>query len=218
MLRWVYDASTKSSADEVFVTTPDDEIIDYCSSYNMPCIQTSDKHERCLDRVGEAASIVNSSSDDIIICMQGDEPLVHQSIMDTLIDYHRKNSFDFIVGCLPVDEREFFDPNVVKVAYDDNFKTIYTSRAPIPSGKDGYKDSVRIFGIFSFSYQALLEFNALPVSRLEVIESCDTNRILGSSLEQHVCILPTTHKQQSVDCPNDIKLVTRVLDQASPIK
>ena len=213
MLRWVYDASLKSTADDVFVTTPDQEIIDYCLKHEIPFVRTSNTHERCLDRVGEAAALVNCENDDIVICMQGDEPLVHESLIDELINYHKNNLYEFVVACLPVNKREFNDPNIVKVAYDDNFKTIYTSRAPIPSGKNGYADSVRIFGLFSFSFKSLLRFNNLPIARLEVIESCDTNRVLGSSMNQHICILSSDFNQQSVDCPDDIRLVLEVLQQ-----
>ena len=182
MLRWVYDASLKSTADDVFVTTPDQEIIDYCLKHEIPFVRTSNIHERCLDRVGEAAALVNCENDDIVICMQGDEPLVHESLIDELINHHKNNRYEFVVACLPVNKREFNDPNIVKVAYDDNFKTIYTSRAPIPSGKNGYADSVRILDSF-FSFKSLLHFNNLPIARLEVIESCDTNRVLGSSMD-----------------------------------
>ena len=215
MLQWVYDASIKSDADEVYVTSPDAEILDYCKEKNIPCVPTSSAHERCLDRVGEAAELTDSHPDEIIICMQGDEPLVHETIINSLIEHHKKSGFRFLVGCLPIDEREYLDRNIVKVAYDNNFKTIYTSRSPIPNGPNGHKDSVRIFGLFSFDYEALQLFNTLPVSRLEVIESCDTNRILGTMLDQHVCILPDEHKQQSVDCIEDVSIVLNIMDSKS---
>ena len=212
MVQWVYDASIKSDADEVYVTSPDTEILDFCKERDIPCIATSNSHERCLDRVGEAAELTNSNPNDIIVCMQGDEPLVHETIINSLIEHHKSSDFKFFVGCLPINEREFYDKNIVKVAYDNNFKTIYTSRSPIPNGPNGYKDSVRIFGLFSFSYEALQIFNTLPVSRLEVLESCDTNRILGTQLDQYICILSNERPQQSVDCIDDISKVLSVLN------
>jgi len=214
MLQWVYDASIKSNADEVYVTSPDPEILDYCKQKNIPCVLTSIAHERCLDRVGEAAELTDSHPDDIIVCMQGDEPLVHETIINSIIAHHNNSDFKFLVGCLPIDEREYHDRNIVKVAYDNNFKTIYTSRSPIPNGPNGHKDSVRIFGLFSFDYEALQLFNRIPVSRLEVIETCDTNRILGTELDQHVCILPCQYRQQSVDCIEDISIVLSIIDTA----
>ena len=75
------------------------------------------------------------------------------------------------------------------------------------------KESVRIFGLFILSPDGLKKFYSLPPSRLEILESCDTNRILGTNLEQYVCIQKSIPTQQSVDVPLDAKVAEKLLKE-----
>lgn len=214
LIQWVYEAASRSAIDKLYITTPDKEIIDFCNKNNFPVIKTSNKHERCLDRIYEAYSLLNRKNDnDVIICMQGDEPLISHKMIDSIIDFHKDKNSDFTVMAIPINEEEFTNPNIVKIAYDDNFKTIYTSRAPIPHSKQKSINSVRIFGLFALSPKGLKEFYFLPPSRLEILESCDTNRILGTNLEQFVCIQESIPTQQSVDIPFDAVMAEKLLQQ-----
>ena len=214
MLEWVYEASKKSQIDALFITTPDQEIIDYCKSKNYKCIKTSNKHERCLDRINEAYLKLNKHlKDDLIICMQGDEPLIDPIMINKTIEFHIDKNCDFTVTALPINCDEFQNPNIVKIAYDDNFRTIYTSRSPIPHSKSSHEASVRIFGLFTLSPIALKSFYELPPSRLEILESCDTNRILGTNLKQYVCIQKEAPQQQSVDNMEDAIKAHKLLIQ-----
>ena len=213
LLQWVYEGSKNAEIDELYVTTPDKEIIDFCAQNKYQVIKTSNNHERCLDRIHEAYfRLDNRSADDIIICMQGDEPLITPKMINNILSFHKSKNCDFAVSTVLITEAEFKNESIVKVAYDDDFKTIYTSRSPIPHSKDGYKKSVRINGLFTLSPIGLETFFNLPPSRLEILESCDTNRILGTQLKQYVCIQKDCPTQQSVDVPNDIKLVEQILE------
>ena len=213
MIQWIYEASVKSSVDEVFITTPDNEIIEFCKKNNYGFIKSSPTHERCLDRVYESYNKLKreKSTDDIIICMQGDEPLIIPSMINNIVSFHINKSCDFAVSGLRISEQEFNNPNIVKIAYDDNFKTIYTSRSPIPFSEQGHRESARIYGLFSLSPKGLTEFNNLKPSRLEILESCDTNRILGTQLSQYVCIHENITSQQSVDVMEDAIKAERLL-------
>ena len=212
LLQWVYEGSKDAEIDELYVTTPDKEIIDFCVQKKYQVIKTSNSHERCLDRIYEAYfRLDNRSEDDIIVCMQGDEPLVTAEMINNILSFHKSKNCDFAVSTVPIDEEEYNNESIVKVAYDDEYRTIYTSRAPIPHSKDGYKQSIRINGLFTLSPNGVKTFFNLPPTRLEILESCDTNRILGTELRQYVCIQSNSPKQQSVDVPEDIDLVTRIL-------
>ena len=212
MIQWIYEASIKSKADRVFITTPDKEILEFCKKMHYPCVETSLKHERCLDRIGEAYEYVTPKQEsDILICMQGDEPLVQTIMINKLIDFHLKGNFEFVVSALKINEKEFLNKNIVKVAYDDNFRTIYTSRSPIPFSSEGYKNAVRIFGLFSLSPLGIRKFINLEVNRLEILEACDTNRICGTNLHQFVCIQDTKITQQSVDTKDDALIAEELL-------
>ncbi len=207
MIQWVYEACEKSNITELYVATPNKEIIDFCISKSFKYIKTSHSHQRGLDRIFEAYnSLEAKKDDDLIICMQGDEPLVVPSMINKIISFHEKTKCDFTVTGLPINDEEFHNHNIVKIAHDDNYKTIYTSRSPIPySSSKGSNHAIRIFGLYTLTPKGLHEFHYLPPNRLEILESCDTNRILGSDLKQYVCIQKFAPQQQSVDTLNDAK-------------
>ena len=87
--------------------------------------------------------IPDKCNDDIVVCMQGDEPLIHQSMINNIIRFHKERKSDFVVSGLRISKEEFYNPNIVKIAFDDNYKTIYTSRAPIPHTKVFDNNAVR---------------------------------------------------------------------------
>ena len=214
LIEWVYESASKSQVDYLFITTPDEEIINFCKNKKYPFIRTSNKHERCLDRIYEAYfSLEDKKEEDIIVCMQGDEPLTSYLMINDIIEFHKFKKSDFTVTGIPINEEEFQNPNIVKIAFDDNYKTIYTSRSPIPFSKEKHKESVRIFGLFTLSPEGLEKFYFLPPSRLEILESCDTNRILGTNLEQYVCIQKSIPTQQSVDVPLDALVAEKLLKE-----
>ena len=214
LIQWVYEAAKKADIDKLYITTPDDEIIQFCKEKKYPFLKTSNNHERCLDRIYESYQYMDKKNDnDLIICMQGDEPLVNYKMINNIINFHKKKKCDFTVAGLPITETQFTDPNIVKIAYDDNFKTIYTSRSPIPHSKNGYKKAIRIFGLFTLNPNGIKMLHELPPSRLVIIESCDTNRILGTDLKQYVCILDNIPIQQSVDVLEDAEIASNLLKE-----
>ena len=221
MVEWVYEACAKANITELYLATPNEEIIDFCISKNYKYIKTSHSHQRGLDRIFEAYNSLEEKKDkddDLIICMQGDEPLVVPSMINKIIAFHEEIKCDFTVTGLPINNQEFHNKNIVKIAYDDNFKTIYTSRSPIPySISKESNDSIRIFGLYTLTPKGLNQFHCLPPNRLEILESCDTNRILGSDLKQYVCIQKFAPKQQSVDTLDDAKTAEYLLKNL-PVK
>ena len=70
LIQWVYEATSKSEIDHLYITTPDEEIINFCKKKNYPVLKTSNKHERCLDRIYEAYSLLGRKNDkDVIVCL-----------------------------------------------------------------------------------------------------------------------------------------------------
>ncbi len=96
MIEWIYLSSKESNCDEVYITTPDQEIIDFCNEKNFPVLRTSSKHERCLDRIYESYNLLrNKSASDIIVCMQGDEPLIEANMINNIINFHTQKKIGF---------------------------------------------------------------------------------------------------------------------------
>ena len=215
MLQLIYERSQSDLIDQMFITTCDLEIKEHAASFGADVIMTSNKHERCLDRVAEAYSKLQSQDDsDIIICMQGDEPMVDTDIMTHFIHEFTANDYDFAVTAVPIsNEAEFLDPDIVKIVWNEEKKMVYTSRSPIPYQKEFNRDFAwKIFGLFAFRPSALIKFNKCNPSFLEKIEMCDTNRICGSEeIVQHVIPYNTTKIYQAVDNLDNIETVRLLL-------
>ena len=217
MLQRVYEGSNTKKLDQIFITTCDLEIANHAKDIGAQVIMTSKSHKRCLDRVAEAYKKLNSKSiDDNIICIQGDEPLIDKDFVDYFLDAHIKNKYDFSVASVKIETmEEFYDPDIVKIIWNESNKMVYTSRQPIPYLKifDSTK-AWKIFGMFGFRPKALDLFNSLKPSFLENIEECDTNRICGSSLlSQHVIPYHTKNLYQAIDNKQNLDRVISILNK-----
>ena len=198
--------------DELLIATCDREIKDFADSKNIPCIMTSNKHERALDRVAEAIEKcgleVNAS--DIVLNVQGDEPMMRPDMIDATV---KPMSDDLrvkgVVLSMPiVDEEQFNDPNTLKIIHNIKGDILYTSRAPIPYCKEWSINigAKRIYGIFGFRWDFLKKFTKIPESPLEIVEACDSNRLYDNGLTQRVAFYPYVDSF-AVDIPEDAKKV-----------
>jgi 3-deoxy-manno-octulosonate cytidylyltransferase (CMP-KDO synthetase) len=202
--------------DGLFLTTCDQSIEEFGKSQGWNVIMTSDKHTRCLDRVAEAAEKcgLDLADDDIILCVQGDEPLLHPDMIEAA---RRPLLEDRSVNCTVLamhinDEAQFLNPDTVKIIHALNGDVLYTSRAPVPYTKKFTPElnARRIYGIFGFRWHFLKTFNSLPESPLELVESCDSNRIFDHGLRQRIAPFPF-RPSFSVDSPGDINLVENAM-------
>lgn len=217
MLQRVYEGASSQKLDEIFITTCDEEVAEHAKSLGAAVIMTSKSHERCLDRVAEAYSkLPFKSKDDIILCIQGDEPLIDTSFVDFFLENHIQQKYQFSVAAVNIQNyEEFHDPDIVKIIWNQSKKMVYTSRSAIPYLKEfNKKFAWKIFGMFGFKPEGLSLFNSLEPSFLEIIEQCDTNRICGSSeIEQYVVPYLTEKIYQAVDNKSNLNRVIEILDK-----
>lgn len=201
---------------EVYIATCDKEIMDYAHTINAPCIMTSEKHERCSDRTAEAMQFIEKKTGvktDIVVMVQGDEPMVTPNMIDQAIQPLLENIDLKITNLMaPIKTiAAFEDPNEVKVVTDLHSNAIYFSREAIPSRKKGCNEVPmhKQVCIIPFRRDYLLHFNALKPTPLEQIESVDMMRILenGEKIKM-VKILENTH---SVDTPEDLLCVIELM-------
>ena len=203
--------------DQLFIATCDKEIIDFAKQKNYPYILTSKKHKRALDRVYEAASkIKNIKKNDIVLCVQADEPLVYPEMLENLVLKLIRNKVDGAVAAMQIiQKKQFLDPNIVKIIHKKNGEVLYTSRSPIPHNVRLNKDchiAKRIHGMFSFRWHYLKKFYNTQESILEKVESCDSNRICEIYGGQYISY-EKYKKTYSVDSKKDIKTVERLLSR-----
>tara|TARA_Y100000590_G_scaffold381825_1_gene451318 strand:+ start:7496 stop:8269 length:774 start_codon:yes stop_codon:yes gene_type:complete len=199
------------------VATCDLEIKRFSIVKGYNCVMTSKKHKRCLDRVFEAVNKQhkkNLKKNDIIVCVQGDEPLLKPQMISAVVKSVSKNKkFGASVLAMEIfDRSQFFNPDIVKIVHDLNGKVLYTSRSPIPYCKKFSKKikAKRIGGIFAFKYHFLKKYYYLKPSPLEIYEACDTNRICDNGGGIYIAPIKFSN-YLSVDSPSDLTKVNKTI-------
>lgn len=217
MVGHVYLRSKMSNIlQDVYVATCDKEIVSYIESINGKAIMTADTHERASDRCAEALLKIEKSIGkdvDIVVMIQGDEPMLHPDMVDRAIEPLLKDNAVQIVNLMGFlkNREEHDDPNEVKVVVDrDNF-ALYFSREPIPSWKKGAKDLLMMkqICIIPFRRNFLLKFNELPQTPLEIAESVDMLRVLEHGYK--VKMVQVNFDTYSVDTQDDLNKVERLM-------
>lgn len=199
--------------DGLSLATCDEPIADFGRANDWPVIMTSSKHTRCLDRIAEAARKCGRllAATDIVVCVQGDEPMLHPDMIAAAIRPLKKDrEVHGTILAMEIAEREQFEnPDTVKIVYNKGGEVLYTSRAPVPHCKGKFSvahGARRIYGIFAFRWRALQAFTGMKEGRLERLESCDSNRLLDGGIRQTIAPYPF-RKSFSVDSPADIAQV-----------
>ena len=204
--------------DGLFLATCDEEIRAFAEAKGYPVIMTSDTHTRALDRVAEAAGKCAEpvAEDDIVVCVQGDEPLLGADMIEAVVDpFDKDESVDGTILAVPIhDESVFLNPDMVKIVHDMNGDVLYTSRSPIPYAKEFSPDlgAMRVGGIFGFRWRFLKWFAETPESPLEKKEGCDSNRICDNGFRQRIAPIPY-RPYHSVDSPEDVVVVEEAMKE-----
>lgn len=200
------------------VATCDQEIREFSQSKGFEVIDTGDHHVRALDRVAEAMDKLGEDlhEDDVVVCVQGDEPLLDPGMIEAVVDpIQQSSSVDAtLLGVHVTEEEIWLNPDSVKLISNDLGQILYTSRAPIPYAKEGFSAELmarRIGGIFAFRPNALRAFTNHPETRLEILEACDSNRLLDMGFRQVLAPYPAV-PMYSVDSPSDVALVEKALE------
>lgn len=216
MLGHVYMRAQKSARiTDCWVATCDEEIKTYIESIGGKAVMTAATHERASDRCAEAMLEVEKETGkkiDIVVMVQGDEPLVTPGMIDTAVDALAKSGAG--VACLMgiIDnEEDFNDPNEIKVIANKNGRALYMSREPIPTMRrdSGKAPWLKQICIIPYTREYLLAFNAMPPTPLEIAESIDLNRCLENGDPVQMAMSPDP--AISVDTPADLTLAEAAL-------
>ncbi|MCK5285529.1 MAG: 3-deoxy-manno-octulosonate cytidylyltransferase [Alphaproteobacteria bacterium] len=201
---------------DCWVATCDQEIKDYIKSIGGKAIMTADTHERCSDRCAEAMLKIEDITDkkiDIVVMVQGDEPLVTPKMIDTATNALQDNT-DCGVACLmgSIDTNENFeDPNEIKVVVDKNNRALFMSREPIPTRSRGVTEGswLKQICIIPYTRDYLLEFNATEPTSLEIAESIDLNRCIQNNHPVQMAFSPDV--AVGVDTPQDLAVADEIM-------
>lgn len=191
----------KSGASRVIVATDDQRIVDALASVNnIEVCMTSPNHESGTDRLAEVCELYQFSENEIIVNVQGDEPLIPPVVISQVAT-NLKNSSEASVATLSAPITEFddvFNVNAVKVVCDKNSLALYFSRATIPWDRDNFTEAnqsngnvinsnlQRHIGIYAYRVGFLKQYTQLSVSPLESIEKLEQLRVLWHGFKIHV--------------------------------
>jgi 3-deoxy-manno-octulosonate cytidylyltransferase (CMP-KDO synthetase) len=194
MLQWVHERARASRADEVIVATDDERIANAARGFAAEVAMTARSHVSGTDRIAEVAATRRWASDDIVVNVQGDEPLIPPAIINQVAELLAANTrADIATLASKLDQAaDLADPNTVKVACDPTGRALYFSRAPIPFNRDQpavlTPASLRHVGIYAYRVAALRKLASLPPGRLEQIEKLEQLRALENGLEIRVAL------------------------------
>ena len=218
MLEHVWRRTKMSAVDETYVALCDKEIIDICKKIGAKFIVTSNKHEMCMDRIAEAA---NKKKSDIIVTVQGDEPLIKPDMINLTIKNILKKKDKLFCATLAQkisSKSEINNSNRVKIIWNKKKEVIYISREAIPSvAKFKNKiDYYKMVCVYTMTNKNLNKFQKFGISRNEEIESIDMLRILDNG---HKIGIDTINGEvENIDVKSDIPKVIKILKKDLLIK
>jgi 3-deoxy-manno-octulosonate cytidylyltransferase (CMP-KDO synthetase) len=206
-----------SNASQVVVAADSQEIVSACEVHGIRALLTRVDHPSGSDRLAEASALLGLTDDDVVVNVQGDEPLIDPDLINqvaTLLSQRPTASMS--TAAHTIDQvAEFTNPNVVKVVLDQAQLALYFSRAPIPWWRDGNTQGIqslpsppplRHIGIYGYRVGFLKAFPQLPPAP---IESCEALEQLRAMWHGHKIAVHVTDKAPGpgVDTPEDLARV-----------
>jgi len=206
MIQHVYErASEARRLSRLIVATDDERIADAAASFGAEVLMTSPRHRTGTERVAEVAENLSSP---VVVNIQGDEPLIRGSLIDELVEALQGETIPMATLAARTDaSASAADRNTVKVVMDRNGFALYFSRSTIPSSPGDF--IWKHIGVYGYQRDFLLEFGALPPSRLEACEGLEQLRALENGYR--IKVITTEVPLLSVDTPRDIILVENLL-------
>ncbi len=226
MIERVAEQALKSGAKQVIVATDDQRIASALEKVkDIEVCMTAKDHESGTDRLAEVCQKYQFASDEIIVNVQGDEPLIPPAVISQVAtNLHNNSTASVATLSAPINDfADVFNANAVKVVSDKNDMALYFSRATIPWNRDNFTvenqtkgcvDSQylqRHIGIYAYRVSFLAQYAQLSVSPLELIEKLEQLRVLWHGFKIHVqeaCTVPPAGVDTSAD-------LQRVIDYLS---
>ena len=209
MICRVYDrAKLAKKVSEVIVATDDERIFQAVEKNFGRAMMTRADHKTGTDRLAEVAE--KFSDADVIVNVQGDEPLIEASLIDELIEQFADENLQMAtVATELTDEEEMKNPNNVKVIFDKNHDALYFSRSLIPFPRNAGKSKVyKHIGIYAYRRKFLLDYAKMESTPLEQTESLEQLRALENGYK--IRVIESDCKFIGVDTEEDLKLVNDI--------
>lgn len=217
MLQHVYERGKESDATEVLIATDDQRIFDAASDFGASVHMTADHHRSGTERLAEVSATLNWPDDQVVVNLQGDEPMMPAELINQCAAVLDDNSVDMATLASPLaSQADYENPNVVKVVSDDGGNAIYFSRSPIPFSRNDKTDELAIqtamhhHGIYAYRCGTLRKIVAAERSDLEACEHLEQLRALSIGLKIKVA-KALSRPPSGVDTEDDLAQVERLL-------
>jgi 3-deoxy-manno-octulosonate cytidylyltransferase (CMP-KDO synthetase) len=215
-----------SSAAQVVVATDSPVIIQACEEHGVPAVLTRADHPSGSDRLAEACTLLGLHADEVVVNVQGDEPLIDPALINAVARLLQdRPDCAMSTAAHAIDLlADYLNRNIVKVVLDARNTALYFSRAPIPLGRDfdgtawwqasSMPPPLRHVGIYGYRCGFLCEFPSLPQAPIEQLESLEQLRALwhGHRIAVHITQNPPG---MGVDTPEDLARVRSLLADPS---
>lgn len=216
LLQWVWQCACASGAATAIIATDDARIFDVATGFGADCMMTSARHASGTDRIAEVVAEKGYAADDVVVNLQGDEPLMPPTVVrEVARALEARPQSDIATAVAPIRSlSEFIDPSCVKALRSLRGDALYFSRAPVPWPRDDvsggrptrFAGAWRHIGIYAYRVRSLLEFATWRPTPLEETEKLEQLRALEHGMRIHLVEL-TEPPPTGVDTPEDLEHV-----------
>lgn len=220
MIQWAFECARATGATSIIIATDDERIRNAASAFGAESVMTAKEHASGTDRIAEVARIRGFAPGDIVVNLQGDEPLTPPNVLVRVaqaLTLHPRAEIATVAAPIASLE-EFLDPNCVKALRAQDGTALYFSRAPVPWPREHvsqdrpseYQSSWRHIGIYAYRVSSLLKFAGWPPTPLESTERLEQLRALEHGMRIHVVALDEA-PPAGIDTPQDLERVRAAL-------
>ncbi|MBQ9697796.1 MAG: 3-deoxy-manno-octulosonate cytidylyltransferase [Acidaminococcaceae bacterium] len=211
MIQWVYEQAQKAAKPaEVIVATDDSRVLDAVTAFGGNACMTRADHPNGTSRLAEVAEQYPAA--DVIINVQGDEPMIPPEVIDRLAEaFEQEPDLQMATMKARMQESEYDDPSAVKVVTDKNGYALYFSRSliPYPRNKSELFKVYKHVGIYAYTRSFLLQYAAMEPTPLEQVESLEQLRVLENGYR--IKVLESDFQGVGVDTQADLDAVNKLL-------
>ena len=191
LIEHTYSNAIKSNASRVIIATDNERIKIVAEGFGAEVCMTNDSHTSGTSRIAEAVSFLNFQNDDVIVNLQGDEPMMSPSAINQVASNLVSSGMSVATLCETINtEDAYFDENCVKVVYNSRGRAMYFSRSPVPAFRDGQNINLdlcfRHIGLYAYRVNFLKNYSNMPISKLETAEKLEQLTFLMEGFDIHI--------------------------------
>ena len=212
MIQRVYERVTNAKKPEVFIVATDDQrVYDAVQSFGGTVVMTDANHSTGTDRLAEVAQQYTDL--DVIINVQGDEPMIDANLIDQLAElFESDDALQMATVATPLLEEEYDEPSAVKVILNKRNDAMYFSRSLIPYPRHDFVNTpLKHIGIYAYRRQFLLDYAKMEPTAAEQTESLEQLRALENGFA--IRVITTDKRFVGVDTPEDLARVNAIFEQ-----